>query len=275
MVEEVRICTAASSATAGEGCRGNVLISGSYGGDYNAYHAARWGVRAVILNDAGVGKDRAGIRGLDYLQRLGIAGATADANSCHIGDGEHMLEWGIISYVNAIAAGLGCRPGQSVRECAMHLRQAALITASLPAVSGGKRYLMREKGGDPTVVCLDAAPLLTEEDTGRIVITGSHAALFRGRPDGVVEPEVRAIFFSDAGVGMDGAGISRLPTLDERNIVAGAASADSAPIGDARAIYDSGVISHVNSTAAAMGGRPGLRIHSFVEVLINRWRQPS
>ncbi len=115
MPEEVRICTAASSATAGEGCRGNVLISGSYGGDYNAYHAARWGVRAVILNDAGVGKDRAGIRGLDYLERIGIAGATADANSCHIGDGDHMLEHGISSYVNAVSGALGCQPGNSVR----------------------------------------------------------------------------------------------------------------------------------------------------------------
>jgi hypothetical protein len=273
MPEEVRICTAASSATAGEGCRGNVLISGSYGGDYNAYHAARWGVRAVILNDAGVGKDRAGIRGLDYLERIGIAGATADASSCHIGDGDHMLEHGTISYVNAVAGDLGCQPGQSVRECAMRLRQARLSTASLPPIDGGKRYLMREQPGDPTVVCLDAAPLLTPEDTGRIAITGSHAALFRGRPDGVIKPDVRAIFFSDAGVGMDGAGISRLATLDERNIVAGAASADSAAIGDSRDIYQRGVLSHVNSSAAAMGGKPGLAIHRFVDMLIDRWHR--
>jgi hypothetical protein len=273
MPDEVRICTAASSATAGEGCRGHVLISGSYGGDYNAYHAARWGVRAVILNDAGVGKDRAGIRGLDYLERISIAAATADAHSCHIGDGDHMLEHGIISHVNALAGDLGCQPGQSVRECAMRLRQAPLSTANLPPIDGGKRYLMREQPGDPTVVCLDAAPLLSPEDTGRIVITGSHAALFRGRPDGVIKADVRAIFFSDAGVGMDAAGISRLPTLDERNIVAGAASADSAAIGDSRDIYQRGVLSHVNSTAAAIGAKPGLAIHSFVEMLIDRWHR--
>jgi hypothetical protein len=114
----VRICTASSSATAGSDCRGQVLISGSYGGEYNAYHAARWGVRAVVLNDAGVGHNRAGIRGLDYLDRLGIAAAAADARSCHIGDGEHMLQHGRISFVNAAATRIGCRPGQSVRECA-------------------------------------------------------------------------------------------------------------------------------------------------------------
>lgn len=272
MTEEVRICTAPSSATAGPDCQGQVLVSGSYGGEYNAYHAARWGVRAVILNDAGIGKDRAGIRGLDYLERIGIAGATADAGSCHIGDGEHMLHYGIVSHVNAAAEQLGCRPGQSVRECAERLRRAPLSAAALPPITGGKRYLMREGPREPSVVCLDAAPLLTPEDAGRIVITGSHAALFRGRPDGIIGPDVRAIFFSDAGVGMDAAGIARLPTLDARNIVAGTASAASAPIGDARAIYAEGILSHVNATAAALGGKAGLRIRDFIDLLIDRWR---
>ena len=274
MTDQVRICTAASSATAGESCQGQVLVSGSYGGDYNAYHAARWGVRAVILNDAGVGKDRAGIRGLNYLDRIGIAGATADARSCHIGDGDHMLQFGTISYVNDVAARLECRPGQTVQACAERLRRAPLIATDLPPITGGKRYLERARPGEPAIVCLDAAPLLTPEDAGRIVITGSHAALFRGRPDGVVGPDVRAIFFSDAGVGMDAAGIARLPTLDARNIVAGTASADSAPIGDARAIYQQGILSHVNTCAAAMGGRPGIALRDFVEVLIERWRTP-
>lgn len=39
--------------------RGAALLSGSHGGNYAAYLAARAGVRAVILNDAGVGRDRA------------------------------------------------------------------------------------------------------------------------------------------------------------------------------------------------------------------------
>jgi hypothetical protein len=183
-----------------------------------------------------------------------------------------MLQFGTISHVNGVAAGLGCRPGQRVEECAQRLRQAPLIAATLPPIKGGKRYLLRESPGEPGIVCLDAAPLLTAEDTGRVVITGSHAALFRGRPDGVVGPDVRAIFFSDAGVGMDGAGIARLSTLDERDIVAGTASAESAPIGDARAIYQQGILSHVNARAAAMGGKAGIAIRDFVEVLVERWR---
>src|SRR5690242_18595535 len=94
------ICTAPSSATATDDCRGNVLVSGSYGGEYNAWHAAKWGLRGVILNDAGVGKDNAGIRGLEYLNDVGLPAATADAQTCHIGDGEHMLSTGRISFIN-------------------------------------------------------------------------------------------------------------------------------------------------------------------------------
>ena len=81
--------------------RGQVIVSGSYGGEYNAFHAGKWGIRGVVLNDAGIGKDRAGIRGLDYLDVIGLAAATADVMTCHIADGDHMLAHGVISHVNA------------------------------------------------------------------------------------------------------------------------------------------------------------------------------
>jgi hypothetical protein len=113
--------------------------------------------------------------------------------------------------------------------------------------------------------------MIEPQHAGSIVVTGSHAALFRGRPDGLIATQVRAIFFSDAGVGLDSAGIARLPTLDERSIAAGAASAESGAIGDARSIYEHGVLSHVNRTAAALGGRPGRPIADFVAHLVNYW----
>src|SRR5580704_17172957 len=103
----VRIYTASSSATAPPECAGHVLVSGSYGGEYNAFHAGKRGIRGVVLNDAGVGKDGAGIRGLAYLDRVGLPGATADAHSCHIGDGDHMLACGVVSHVNENARRYG------------------------------------------------------------------------------------------------------------------------------------------------------------------------
>ena len=66
-----------------------------------------------------------------------------------------------------------------------------------------------------------------------------------------------AAVFSDAGVGIDGAGISRLPALDARGIAGIAVSAASARIGDAMSVYEEGIISHVNATAQRLGARAG------------------
>ena len=134
-MSDVRILTFSSSATATKDCVGHVVVSGSYGGEYNAWHAAKWGIRGLILNDAGVGKDNAGISGLFYLDRIGLPAATADAQSCHIADGEHMLAHGVISHVNAAAAAIGCKVGQSVRLCAdVRLRFRSNLRVLLRAV---------------------------------------------------------------------------------------------------------------------------------------------
>jgi hypothetical protein len=51
-------------------------------------------------------------------------------------------------------------------------------------------------------------------------------------------------------------------------IAAGATSADSAPIGDSRALYRDGILSHVNGAASLRGGRVGMKLRDFVEELI-------
>ncbi|WP_131113973.1 hypothetical protein [Lichenihabitans psoromatis] len=266
------IYTCSSSATATAACAGQVIVSGSYGGEYNAFHAAKWGIRGVVLNDAGVGKDGAGIKGLPYLDRIGLPAATADAMTCHIADADHMLDHGRISHVNEAAAALGCRVGEAVRACADRMTAGPVISTAPPAIGGGKRYVVHDVAGEPNVLCLDAAPLLEATDAGQIVVTGSHAAMFRGLPDGVIGPDVKAIFFSDAGVGLDGAGIARLADLDTRGIPAATAAAASAPIGDARAIYRDGIISHANAAAEALGAAAGLPIKAFVDMLLARAR---
>ena len=265
--ETVQIMTVPSCSACRAEHHGHVVVSGSYGGRYNAYNAAKWRVRGVVMNDAGIGKDNAGIIGLEFLDRIDVPAATADAQTCHIGDGDHMLAHGTISHVNRTAAALGCRPGQSVRDCAERMRAAPVPTQMPPAITEGNRHVLRDNPGEPRLVCADSVGMIEPEDAGQIVVTASHAALSGGRPDNAVAPDVCAVFFSDAGVGMDGAGIARLPDLDRRGIPAGAVSADSAPIGDSRALYHDGVLSHVNDTAARLGARPGMRLKDFVEIL--------
>jgi hypothetical protein len=259
----VAILTVPSCSNIGAEHRGAVVVSGSYGGNYNAYNAARGGVRAVIMNDANVGKDRAGIRGLDYLDRIGLAAATAAADTCHIGDGDDILAHGVVSYVNASAAALGCAVGQSVRACAALMRPAPLSTLPPPAIVEGGRFVLDDRR--PRVVCVDTAGMIAPTDDGDIVVTGSHAALPGGRTDNVVCADLLAVFFSDGGIGKDEAGVARLADLDRRGMIAGAVSADSAPIGDSRAIYREGVLSRVNTAAARAGGRAGMALLEFIE----------
>jgi hypothetical protein len=220
------------------------------------------------MNDAGVGKNSAGIVGLDFLDQIGLAAATADARTCHIGDGDHMLAHGTISHVNRAAVALGCAPGQSVRDCAERMRAAIAPTVAPPPITEGARFVMRDVPGEPMLICADSIGMLQPDDAGRIVVTASHGALSGGRPDNMVPLDIHAVFFSDAGGGMDGAGIARLGDLDRKRIVAGATSADSAPIGDSRALYHDGILSHLNGPAALRGGRVGMTLKNFIERLI-------
>ena len=67
--------------------RGAVVVSGSHGGRYPGYLAAKAKVRAVVLSDAGVGRDGTGIASLAYLERYGIAAESVVA----IGDADNDL----------------------------------------------------------------------------------------------------------------------------------------------------------------------------------------
>ena len=90
--------------------RGRAALAASHGGVYAAYLAAKAGVKAVILCDAGVGRERAGIGGLDYLAALGVAAATIGHRSARIGDGTDCFTRGLISHVNSRAAKAGAAP---------------------------------------------------------------------------------------------------------------------------------------------------------------------
>jgi hypothetical protein len=247
---------------------GAVIVSGSYGGKYNAFNAAKWGIRGVIMNDAGVGADNAGIAGLPYLDQIGLPAATASASSCHIGDGDHTLAHGIISHVNRAAAAVGCASGETVRACAKRMCAEPVPPAAPPPITEGTRVTLRDVPGEPRLICADSVGMLRPEDTGHIVITASHAALPAGRRDTIIPPGILAVFFSDAGVGLDGAGIARLPVLDADGVVAGTTSADSAPIGDSRALYERGVLSHLTSAAVQAGGAIGMPLKMFVDLLL-------
>lgn len=243
---------------------GAVILAGSHGGVYAGYLAASAGPRGIILNDAGVGRDDAGIGSLSYLEELGIAAATVAHTTGRIGDGEDMYTRGVISYTNAVAGALGCAVGESVAECARKMRAAEVFEGEAPAHSEG-RYKFRAERWEVEVWGLDSASLLIPDDADRVVIIGSHGAILAANKESgqAIYQPVRAAVFHDAGVGRDKAGISRLPVMDEQGVAGATVSHESARIGDARSIWNTGMISHVNELAANWGARPGMSCQEF------------
>src|SRR5208337_4493087 len=118
------IVIADSITRVGPEAAGAVVVNASHGGVYAAYLALKLHAAAAIFNDAGVGRDRAGIAGLDYLQEFGIPTATVGHETARIGDGADMMASGVITHANRLAASLGVSPGQSCRDAATRLQQA-------------------------------------------------------------------------------------------------------------------------------------------------------
>ncbi|HXY98564.1 MAG TPA: hypothetical protein VEI03_01100 [Stellaceae bacterium] len=246
---------------------GQVLIAASHGGVYPAYLAAKAHLRGVILHDAGLGLDRAGIASLDYLDRLGMAAATIGHLSARIGDGADMAARGRVSHVNRAAAALGCVAGENCRDCAEKMLQAAPCAADPPSYEEA-RFLLRHEAGEPEVWGIDSNALVRAEDAGMIVVTGSHGGLLGGRPESAIRVAVRAAVYHDAGIGIDRAGISRLPALEGRGIIAATVAGETARIGEARSVWQSGRLSTLNPAAERVGARLGMAVPDFVAAVI-------
>lgn len=251
---------------------GDVAVAGSHGGVYAAYLAARGHVRGVILNDAGRGREDAGIAGLGYLAALGIPAAVVGHDTARIGDGPDMMRRGILSGVNTAARGLGCAVGQRCADAAKALRAAERVDADPPRYEES-RFLLQD--GPIRVWGLDSAGLVRPEDAGQVLITGSHGGLLGGRAATALRVDALAGVYHDAGIGIDGAGVSRLPALDARGIGAATVAADSARIGDARSLWDTGVVSAVNEVARAWGAVLGMTVAAFAQLAVRIGARPS
>ncbi|MFW6076493.1 MAG: hypothetical protein ACOC71_01965 [Hyphomicrobiales bacterium] len=112
-----------------------------------------------------------------------------------------------------------------------------------------------EELADRHVLALDTIAHVAPEHEGHVIATGSHGGISSGEYAGRVA--IAAVFFNDAGVGKDEAGIAGLAYLDSRGIAAGAVSHDSAIIGDGLETWQCGTISSLNQTARDAGFAPG------------------
>jgi hypothetical protein len=249
--------------------RGQAAYCASHGGSYAGYYAAHMGVGAVILSDAGIGREEAGLGGVRLLEELGVPAAAISHRTARIGDGQDGVARGVVSFINAPAKALGLVASMPCREALDRLAAANLAPAPAPPDQAEHRHEIPEAGRSGIkVIIMDSNSLVAPEDAQHVVISGSHGGLLGGKPETAVKYPVFAIVTNDADRGIDDAGISRLPALDERGIAGACVSAFSARIGDGKSSYEDGFISALNDVARRRGGKIGQSCRAFVAAMV-------
>jgi hypothetical protein len=253
---------------------GQVAVTGSHGGETAIRYAIQVALAGVVVNDAGVGCDEAGIAGLTLGDNAELAVVAVSHETARIGDGEDTLASGVVAHVNRVAASRGAVVGMPARQAASVLaatRSPGALPVPGPATgTTGARILLAS--GDPPVVGVDSASAIGPDDARSVVVAGSHGGLVGGAP---LRHLVLAAVFNDAGVGKDLAGITRLWRLDALGIPGVAASHESARIGDAAHAYAHGRVSHVNEAARRFGVVPGQSVRDATAILAARLRSPE
>ena len=92
---------------------GCIVISASHGGASSAEYANRQKLAAAFFNDAGVGKDNAGIAALALLK---IPAGTVSHLSARIGDVDDTWRNGVISHLNDGARRAGVKEGERLQD---------------------------------------------------------------------------------------------------------------------------------------------------------------
>lgn len=246
---------------------GHVVVTGSHGGANMCLYAAAAGARGAIFNDAGIGKDAAGIAGLRVAERFGVAAAAVSQRSAAIGLADDTYAAGLVSEVNRWAAEAGVAAGMQAREAAILIARWTPDRRPPSPTSPAGEPPEVVSAGPPPIGIFDSVTQVQEAHRGWLIITASHTGLIDGA---AVKVPVAGAFFNDAGGGKDESGIGRLTELDRHGVPAGAVSHWSARIGDARDCYRNGVLSIVNRSAAERGLRPGQRLRRAVVDLQRR-----
>lgn len=93
---------------------GHIIVAGSHGG-----LAVKYGgevrIAAIFLNDAGPGKENAGIAAFSVFDSLAIPAVAYSYMSARIGDVEDAWANGVTSFINQHASAMGFVVGESVQ----------------------------------------------------------------------------------------------------------------------------------------------------------------
>ena len=117
-----RIIIVETSSDVNESNSSDIIVTGSHQG--SGSYLASCKIKGVIGNDAGKGKQDAGIEGLKLFDEHGIPAAAVSNMTARIGDGDSTYERGKISALNEVARKLGISEGMSARDAADKMFEA-------------------------------------------------------------------------------------------------------------------------------------------------------
>jgi hypothetical protein len=101
---------------------GRIVVAASNGGVESGRIAVLARCAAAFFNDAGGGKDGAGVAGLAVLDAAGIPGGAVGHLTARISDGRDTWDNGVLTHVNAAAAAAGIAVGDTVQAAVALLR---------------------------------------------------------------------------------------------------------------------------------------------------------
>ena len=255
-----------------------ILVCGSHCGGSRALAAQvrNCHVQAVFLNNAGVGKNQTGTQGLAHYQSEGVVACAVSHLSAEIGVACDTWECGIISHTNSLAQVSGIQVGDTVQQAVAKIIDTIVYNAQpcepslkedaqeLSGSSGLKQQTQVLVHG-VAVTLADSITFLNQSHAGHIVVCGSHGGVSAGHY--AQRFGVRAVFFNDAGIGKNHAGIKSLDSLAQTGILACTVDCNTAEIFNAQDTLENGVISVCNSLAKLKGIHEKMTVQAAIQLL--------
>jgi uncharacterized protein YunC (DUF1805 family) len=257
-----------------------ILVCASHCGDNGTFarKLKNCHVKAVFLNNAGIGKNQAGISGLVHYEAENILACAVDHFSAEIGVSRDTWENGIISHTNNLAENFGIKIGNSVQEAVVKISDITSQT-SFNQINKNfdfqteKKYEIKvdlikkaqTQIAGKTITVTDSITFLTEQNVGDIVVCGSYGGVSAGHY--AKKYRLKAVFFNDAGIGKNNAGIKSLDFLSDAGILACTVDCMSAEIFNGQDALDNGIISVSNQLAKAKNIQEMMTVKEAIKLI--------
>ena len=259
-----------------------ILVCGSHCGDNGAFarKVKKCHVKAVFLNNAGIGKNQAGISGLAHYGAENILACAVDHNSAEIGVARDTWESGIISHTSSQAEEVGIQIGDSVKEAVAKIINNINLPSSTQSNRNFESIIDENKATSSkvdlkkqiktqingvSITVTDSITFLNESNAGDIVVCGSHGGVSAGHY--AQKHHVKAVFFNDAGIGKNSAGVKSLESLSKAGILACTVDCMSAEIFNGQDILDNGIITVCNQLAKSRNIKEAMTVKEAIRYI--------